>query len=256
MGCPYGELYRSRRRHLGDRRGPAPPRRLINRHDRWYEHPTGTVGIWRHSSGLTPEVVAEVEALGDGAICLGGSPDGDLGVVDELPYATARTWAPASSTCGRTTPPPWPPLPPDRRRLPGSLPARPRNRASRSHPGVPATEQARQLPGPARRPQGPGLGPGVAAQGPRVRRLSAERPPGARPTWSRRSTPGRRARSSATGRCSPRSRSSCSRPTWSGPAPSACCACRTRTSASPTTSATCASSAGRTPTWPTAAATR
>ena len=39
----------------------------------------GRIGIWRHSSGLTPEVVAEVEALGYGAIWVGGSPGGDLG---------------------------------------------------------------------------------------------------------------------------------------------------------------------------------
>jgi probable F420-dependent oxidoreductase len=44
----------------------------------------GTTGIWRHASGLTPEVVAEVEALGYGAIWVGGSPPGDLGVVEHL----------------------------------------------------------------------------------------------------------------------------------------------------------------------------
>jgi probable F420-dependent oxidoreductase len=44
----------------------------------------GTVGIWRHPSGLTPEVVTEVEALGYGAIWVGGSPPGDLGVVEQL----------------------------------------------------------------------------------------------------------------------------------------------------------------------------
>jgi probable F420-dependent oxidoreductase len=44
----------------------------------------GTVGIWRHASGLTPEVVAEVEALGYGAIWVGGSPPGDLGVIEHL----------------------------------------------------------------------------------------------------------------------------------------------------------------------------
>ena len=44
----------------------------------------GRIGIWRHSSGLTPEVVAEVEALGYGAIWVGGSPPGDLGVVEQL----------------------------------------------------------------------------------------------------------------------------------------------------------------------------
>jgi probable F420-dependent oxidoreductase len=48
----------------------------------------GTAGIWRHPSGLTPETAAEVEALGYGAIWLGGSPDADLGVVDQLLDAT------------------------------------------------------------------------------------------------------------------------------------------------------------------------
>jgi len=44
----------------------------------------GKIGIWRHPSGLTPEVVAEVEALGYGAIWAGGSPPGDLGAVEHL----------------------------------------------------------------------------------------------------------------------------------------------------------------------------
>ena len=44
----------------------------------------GTVGIWRHPSGLTPEIAAETEALGYGAIWVGGSPPGDLGVVEQL----------------------------------------------------------------------------------------------------------------------------------------------------------------------------
>src|SRR6516165_7712277 len=44
----------------------------------------GRIGIWRHPSGLTPEVVAAVEALGYGAIWVGGSPGGDLGVVENL----------------------------------------------------------------------------------------------------------------------------------------------------------------------------
>ncbi len=45
----------------------------------------GKVGIWRHPSGLTPEVVAEVEALGYGTIWVGGSPPSDLGVVEQCP---------------------------------------------------------------------------------------------------------------------------------------------------------------------------
>ena len=44
----------------------------------------GRVGIWWHPSGLTPEVVAEVEALGYGTIWVGGSPPGDLAVVEHL----------------------------------------------------------------------------------------------------------------------------------------------------------------------------
>ena len=86
----------------------------------------GKVGIWRHPSGLTPEVVAEVEALGYGAIWVGGSPPGDLGVVDQLLDATdhiavatgiVNVWkddaatgpqrrSPARAACaGRPTPP-------------------------------------------------------------------------------------------------------------------------------------------------------
>jgi probable F420-dependent oxidoreductase len=44
----------------------------------------GKVGIWRHPSGLTPELVADVTALGYGAIWVGGSPPGDLGFVEHL----------------------------------------------------------------------------------------------------------------------------------------------------------------------------
>lgn len=50
----------------------------------------GKAGIWRHPSGLTPAMAAEAEALGYGAIWLGGSPDGGLGVVDQLLDATDR----------------------------------------------------------------------------------------------------------------------------------------------------------------------
>ena len=50
----------------------------------------GRIGIWRHPSGLTPEVVAEVEALGYGAIWVGGSPGGDLSMVENILDATDR----------------------------------------------------------------------------------------------------------------------------------------------------------------------
>jgi probable F420-dependent oxidoreductase len=59
----------------------------------------GKVGIWRHASGLTPEVVAEVEALGYGTIWVGGSPPGDLTVVEHL-LDTTQHIAVATATVG------------------------------------------------------------------------------------------------------------------------------------------------------------
>jgi probable F420-dependent oxidoreductase len=48
----------------------------------------GKIGIWRHPSGLTPDLIAEVEALGYGTIWVGGSPAGDLAVVENILDAT------------------------------------------------------------------------------------------------------------------------------------------------------------------------
>lgn len=50
----------------------------------------GRFGIWAHSSALGVDVVTEVEKLGYGAVWIGGSPDGGLGIVDELLGATER----------------------------------------------------------------------------------------------------------------------------------------------------------------------
>ena len=44
----------------------------------------GKVGIWRAPEGLTPDLVAEVEALGYGTIWVGSSPPGDLGFIEHL----------------------------------------------------------------------------------------------------------------------------------------------------------------------------
>jgi len=46
-------------------------------------------GIWRPASQATPELAAEVERLGYGALWLGGSPDGDLAQAGELLGATS-----------------------------------------------------------------------------------------------------------------------------------------------------------------------
>jgi probable F420-dependent oxidoreductase len=48
----------------------------------------GRIGIWRQASALSPEMAAEVEALGYGAIWVGASPDGGLGLIDRLLDAT------------------------------------------------------------------------------------------------------------------------------------------------------------------------
>ncbi|HET6259255.1 LLM class F420-dependent oxidoreductase [Pseudonocardia sp.] len=50
----------------------------------------GRYGVWRHVGGLTPELAAEVEALGYGAIWIGGSPPGDLRLAESLLDATER----------------------------------------------------------------------------------------------------------------------------------------------------------------------
>jgi probable F420-dependent oxidoreductase len=48
----------------------------------------GQIGIWQSAGGLTPELAAEVERLGYGSIWIGGSPGGDLGIVERLLDAT------------------------------------------------------------------------------------------------------------------------------------------------------------------------
>jgi probable F420-dependent oxidoreductase len=48
----------------------------------------GQIGIWQSAGDLTPELAAEVERLGYGSIWIGGSPGGDLGIVERLLDAT------------------------------------------------------------------------------------------------------------------------------------------------------------------------
>ncbi len=49
----------------------------------------GTFGAFRRFSALTPEFAVELERLGYGAIWVGGSPDGDLRVIEDYLDATA-----------------------------------------------------------------------------------------------------------------------------------------------------------------------
>jgi len=48
----------------------------------------GPFGIWRSVSMVTPDLAAELERLGYGALWLGGSPRADLAIIDKLLGAT------------------------------------------------------------------------------------------------------------------------------------------------------------------------
>jgi len=49
----------------------------------------GKFGVWRPATLTTPDLAAHLEKLGYGAIWLGGSPDGQLAIVDQLLGATS-----------------------------------------------------------------------------------------------------------------------------------------------------------------------
>ncbi len=48
----------------------------------------GKYGIWRHEGGLTSELAQQIEALGYGAVWIGGSAPGDLALAESLLAAT------------------------------------------------------------------------------------------------------------------------------------------------------------------------
>ncbi|RVW02912.1 LLM class F420-dependent oxidoreductase [Rhodococcus xishaensis] len=50
----------------------------------------GKFGVWRHALGLKPEVGAEIERLGYGAIWPGGSPPADLQIIEDLIAGTEK----------------------------------------------------------------------------------------------------------------------------------------------------------------------
>ena len=144
----------------------------------------GTVGISRHPSGLTPEVVAEVEALGYGTIWVSGSPPGDLDVVERLLDSTehivlatgiVNVWKDDAVTVGASY-----------HRITARYPGRFLLGLGIGHPE--ATQEYRQ---PYAKlvsyldqlddHKVPAEGRVLAALGPRVLRLSAERAAGAHP---------------------------------------------------------------------------
>ncbi|MEV5407361.1 LLM class F420-dependent oxidoreductase [Thermopolyspora sp. NPDC052614] len=50
----------------------------------------GEVGVWLRFGDYTPELAASLEELGYGTLWVGGSPDGDLKIVDRLLNATSK----------------------------------------------------------------------------------------------------------------------------------------------------------------------
>ena len=144
----------------------------------------GKIGIWRHSSGLTPDVLAEVEALGYGAIWVGGSPPGDLKIIENILDATdhiavatgiLNVWKDDAATVG-----------PSYHRLADKHPGRFLLGLGIGHPEatqeyqkpydklVSYLDELDELEVPAE-------GRALAALGPRVLRQSAERSAGAHP---------------------------------------------------------------------------
>src|SRR5437763_5957685 len=144
----------------------------------------GKVGIWRHPSGLTPELVAEVEALGYGTIWVGSSPPGDLAFVEHLLDTTehitvatgiVNVWQDDAATVGASY-----------HRITARHPGRfllglgighpeATREYQRPYAGLVAyLDQLDELKVPAERRV-------LAALGPRVLRLSAERAAGAHP---------------------------------------------------------------------------
>jgi probable F420-dependent oxidoreductase len=55
---------------------------------RWRER-AGRFGVWRPASQSTPQLAVRLEEFGFGTLWLGGSPDGDLQIVDDLLTATS-----------------------------------------------------------------------------------------------------------------------------------------------------------------------
>ena len=148
----------------------------------------GTYGAFGHYSCGSSFLLSNCgtsRPSGYGAIWAGGSPPAELSWVDpileqtdklQLATGIVNIWTRGSRTRRRI-------VPPDRQGLSGPLPARHRRRPSRGQPGVPqADRRAQRVSRQARRERGARrTGRVVAALGPKVLKLSADRSAGAHP---------------------------------------------------------------------------
>jgi probable F420-dependent oxidoreductase len=144
----------------------------------------GRFGIWRSASQTTPDLAAALEQLGFGAIWLGGSPDGDLAIVDRLLAATSslivgtsivNMWKDDATTVATSY-----------ARIEAAFPGRFLLGVGAGHPEATAhyASPYDALAGYVDQLQAdhvPGHGIVVAALGPRVLRLAADRTAGAIP---------------------------------------------------------------------------
>ena len=219
----------------------------------------GEFGIWRGWHSLSPDLATAIEQAGYGTLWVGSSPDGDLAAVEELLAATStlvlgtsivNIWKDDAATVAGS----W-------HRLAGRFPGRfilgigaghPEATASYVKPYAALAEYLETLLAAGV----PASGVVVAALGPRVLRLAGERVGGAIPYLVTAETPGRPGRSSAPGRCLPRSTRWCWTLIRSGPGRPGGRGSRSPISGWSTTPATCAVLAGRRRTWRAAAATR
>ena len=173
----------------------------------------GRYGIWQGAWQLDPELAGAVESLGFGTIWIGGSPPGDLALAESLLDATdhlviatgiVNMWSTPADEVAASY-----------HRLEAKHPGRfllgvgvghPEATSDYTRPYATVVEYLDALDAAER----PGLPRVLAALGPKVLRLAAERAAGAHPYLVPPSTPAGPARSSATGSCSPRrTRSSC-----------------------------------------------
>lgn len=73
--------------------------------------PLGTYGVWKPLRAADPTMAAQIEAMGYGALWIGGSPPGDLEAIEEIVAATERIpvvtgivnmWREEAETVGRS----------------------------------------------------------------------------------------------------------------------------------------------------------
>jgi probable F420-dependent oxidoreductase len=144
----------------------------------------GRYGVWRTATGLGPELASEIERLGYGAIWIGGSPPADLELAESMLAATDRIAVATGIVNMWTTPADA--VAESYHRIEGRYPGRFLLGVGIGHPE--ATTQYRspfatiiEYLDRLDAAEVPIMGRALAALGPKVLRVSAERTAGAHP---------------------------------------------------------------------------